>query len=273
MKHRRIIVLTLTVALLVTMFVFPTTSAMAEQEKLTLIYWGGGASSVDPIDQCFQRTVDEFNALGGVQVDLQYVAGDTYYTKLPAMVAANTAPDMFCIHASGKIKQYVDAEKVLPLNDYIDADPAWRDSFAGGAFGLLTFNDKIYGVPWYSSAVPLFYNKEIFDKYKLTPPADYEQLKEVIKVLKENGVTPFAFGAKDAWTCALFMEIVANRIGGDKPYDDIMGGGGSWLDPSFIKAGQIMQELVTLGAFPEDYLGLGADNMNAMFGRAKRRCT
>lgn len=90
-------------------------------------------------------------------------------------------------------------------------------------------------------------------------------MKNVINVLNRNKVTPFAFGAKDAWTPALFMEVVANRIGGDKPFNDIMDGGGDWTDPSYVKAGQAMQELVRLKAFPPDFLGLGADAMTAMF--------
>jgi raffinose/stachyose/melibiose transport system substrate-binding protein len=246
-----------------------TTTAAAnsgEKTKISYIYWGAGAESTNPIEKrLFDLTV-EFNQTNEkYELDYSQIAGTNYYVKLPALIAAGSAPDMFTIHASGKLKQYVDAGQVLPLTEYLDADPEWRDSFLPGAFRLLSWDDKAYAIPWYSSASPLYYNVEIFDQYGLKPPESYDDLKALIATLNENGVVPFTFGTRDPWTAALFMEVVANRIGGDKPYDNIIAGSGSWLDPSFVKAGEIMQELVALKAFPDDFEGLGADQQYAMF--------
>lgn len=233
---------------------------------IEFMLWGGGAGSPDPIDQLWQRAVDEFNELdNGITVEIQWTAD--YYTRLPVVMAAGNVADIFAIHASGNLKMYTDPGKVHPLNQYLEADTAWRDSFIDEAFKLLTFYGNIYAMPTYFAAVPLFYNTEIFAEHGLTPPTTYAELKEVVAVLREAGVTPMAFGARDAWTPALFMAMVANRLGGDGPFDTLMeggGGGGTWLHPSYIEAGRIMQELADIGAFPDDFMGLGADDMAAM---------
>lgn len=234
--------------------------------EIAWMIWGAGAGSPDPIDQLIQRTADNFNALdNGITIDLQWTSGDVYYTRLPALIAAGTVPDIFATHAAGVLQTYTNAGRVLALNEFIDTDPEWRDHFIDGAFRLMTFDGNIYAIPWYYSAVPLFYNMDIFEAHGLVAPETYDDLLNVIAVLRDAGVTPFAFGARDAWTPALFMSMVANRIGGDGPFDAIMAGGGSWLDPSYIEAGYIMQELANVGAFPDDFMGLGADDMAAMF--------
>jgi raffinose/stachyose/melibiose transport system substrate-binding protein len=224
----------------------------------------------EPNTSRFQVGLDlvaEFNARDDVNATIKddHLNSTAFYPKLNAMIAGNEAPDVYTLHGAGKMKTYADAGKLVELTDYLNADPEWKDSFISGAFSLMTFDEKVYGVPVSFSAATLYYNKEIFDKYSLQPPATYNDLKEVIKVLTANNVTPIAMAAKDAWVSALFSELVANRIGGDAPFDAIMNGGGTWLDPSFIEMGYVMQELVGLKAFPEGFLSLDNTGMTSMF--------
>ncbi len=210
----------------------------------------------------------EYNARpdATVKMEVQHISGnETYYPKLNAGMAANNGPSVFVSHAAGKMKTYADSGRALDLTDILNKDEAWKSSFTSGAFNLLTFNEKTYAVPTAFASVPLFYNKEIFEKYNLQPPQTYDDLKNVIKVLKENHVTPFAFGAKDSWTAALFSEMIANRIGGNEPFDALMNGGGTWLDPSYIETGNVLTELRDLGAYPEGFLGLDNTAITNMF--------
>ncbi|CAK4814695.1 unnamed protein product [Aphanomyces euteiches] len=169
------------------------------------------------------------------------------------------------MHAAGKMKTYSDAGKLIPLNEYFDKDPAWKDSFISGAFNLMTFDDKIYGVPVSFAAATLYYNKDIFAKYNLAVPKTYDELKAVIATLVQNKVTPIAMGAKDAWVSALFSEFVANRIGGDEPFNALMAGKGTWEDPSYIETGRVLQELTKLKAFEDGFLSVDNSAMTNMF--------
>jgi len=236
----------------------------AEKGVLTYMFWLGEEDSFYGLSK---DIINEFNQRTDVNstIEFQYATGTEYYTKLNASIAAGNAPDIFICHAAGKLKTYVDAGIPYALNADLDADPAWRDNFVSGVFGLMTFDGNIYAAPLSQTSVPLFYNTEIFSTYGLTPPETYEDLKNVITVLTNNGITPFAFTDKDTWTGALFAELVSNRIGGDDPYNAVVDGTGSWEDPSFIRSGEIMQKLAAMGAFQDDFLGLGYESMTTAF--------
>lgn len=240
------------------------TGGSADKTQL-LIYDYGQVGQPD--SEIYNSLVQKFNARDDVRsvLNYQYVPGDSYYLKLNAVFAANEPPDLFSAHAAGKLKPYVDADKVLPLNEFLDADPEWKARFKEGVFDSVTFDGKIYGIPTQMNATALFYNQQIFDQYGLKPPGTYEELKHAVKVLRDNNVTPIAFGAKNPWAIALVAEIITNRIGGNEPYDRVFEGTGTWEDPAFIRTGEILQELVAMKAFSEGFLGLSYDEFVAQF--------
>ena len=60
----------------------------------------------------------------------------------------------------------------------------------------------------------VYYNKAMFEEADLEAPETYEELKNVVKVFKEDGIQPIALGNKDAWTGSLWYMYLADRIGG-----------------------------------------------------------
>jgi len=238
----------------------------AEKEKVRMVMYDWMRER-NPITSIYNEVIDEFNARPDLNASMtvRHIPGTPYYTKLNAGMAANHGPDLFMSHAAGVLGKYAAAERLLSLDQAFTSDPKWKASFNPGVLDLLSYQDRIYAVPTSFAIVALFYNKQIFKQYNLTPPRTYEELLSVIRVLTMHKVTPFAFGAKTPWTAAQFSEMVANRIGGNEPYDAIMEGRGSWLHPSFIETGYVMQELREAGAFPPQFLELDNDAVNLMF--------
>ena len=180
-------------------------------------------------------------------------------------MAANEVPDVFNTWAAGFLKPFVKAGKVYDLTDKLNSDKEWKDRYVPGVYTPLEFDGKVYALPTTQTVVCLFYNKEIFDRYGLKEPKTFDELKNIINVLNENGITPFALGNKAPWVGAMFSELVVNRVGGSEPYNKVYNGTGSWEDPAFIEAGKIMQELVDMKAFPEGFNALDNDPAQADF--------
>jgi raffinose/stachyose/melibiose transport system substrate-binding protein len=126
----------------------------------------------------------------------------------------------------------------------------------------VTFGDKTYGVAAENaSAAVIFYNKDLFKQYNLTPPQTWDQLMHVVQVLTSHGIAPFALSNKNKWTGSMYYMYLVDRIGGPEVFRKAVdrAPGGSFADPAFVEAGKYIQQLVKAGAFAQGYNGLDYD--------------
>jgi len=65
-----------------------------------------------------------------------------------------------------------------------------RSNFLDGPIQSLIYEDKIYGVPWFTDAGMLYYRSDLLDKSGFSgPPKTWEELKEqAMKVVRDQGV-------------------------------------------------------------------------------------
>lgn len=75
----------------------------------------------------------------------------------------------------------------------------------------VTIDGKILGLPYIGTYGGVYYNKAVFEKCGITIPKTPEELDQVCKTLKENGVTPFATHWLDAWFIGWEVAIVTGN--------------------------------------------------------------
>jgi Bacterial extracellular solute-binding protein. len=108
-------------------------------------------------------------------------------------------------------------------------------------------NGKIYGLPVEITFEGLFINKDLFDRYNVKVPENYEDLKKAIVTFKNNNIIPIAYNCKPEGSY-LYQNIVMSLDGKNVENPFINGK----IRDSYIKAMYIMRELRELGAFPND---------------------
>lgn len=198
----------------------------------------------------------------GYKVEDTHILNDAYKTKIKIALGANEPPCVFSSWGGGPLREYVKANLVVDLTPYLDADPAFKDRFMPASFGAATIDGKIYALPAENTAIAVvFYNKDLFAKYNLTPPKTWDELLNVIEVFKKNDIAPFALANKNKWTGSMYYGYLVDRIGGPEAFAKAAQrkDGGSFADPVFIEAGKRLQELVNLGAFQKGFNGLDYD--------------
>ncbi|WP_208590394.1 extracellular solute-binding protein [Gracilibacillus suaedae] len=208
--------------------------------------------------------IDEFESdHPDVTVDVEILGNEQYKEKLKVLSTSNELPDVGMTWAAGFLDPYVSGNMFAPLDDILEGP--LKDKFVAGTAEAYAIDDVTYGLPLELNITPLFYNQRIFDENGVEVPETFEELKEVIQTLADNGVTPVALGNKDRWTGSMWYMYLADRIGGPEVLNNAINRTGSFEDPALIKAAEKIQELVDMGAFINGFNGLGNDEAKGYF--------
>lgn len=195
----------------------------------------------------------------GVTVKVQELQNDPFKTKLAVAMGSDSPPDVWHTWGGGVLAEYVNAGAVLDITDEL-AKNGWGQRFAPAVLNLMKVKDRTYGVPINASGVFFWYNKDLFAKHEITPPATWDELLAVVGKLKGAGLTPIALGNKTKWPGAFYLNYLVERIAGEDYLTQVLAGQASFTDPSFVEVGKRLQELVNAGAFQNGFNGVDWDS-------------
>lgn len=152
---------------------------------------------------------------------------------LRTRMAAREPPDAFQANVGQDLLSWVlyngvdDTEtKVEPLDQTPFLNHEARALFPEAVIRAASHQGRIYGVPVNIHRInALFFNKRVFAKYGLEPPASLADLQRVSATLRDAGVTPLAVGGQDTWALSIlvFENLLVAREGADF-YEDYFSG-------------------------------------------------
>ncbi|MFC4320466.1 extracellular solute-binding protein [Litchfieldia salsa] len=236
-----------------------------KSDQVTLKFmhlWPAGSSKQH--NQIVNDIVAEFEEENpGVKVQLDILSNEQYKEKLKVLSASNELPDVGLTWAAGFLEPYVNGNMFAPLNDVLDA--GLNESFISGTTEAYAIDGTTYGLPLELNIAPIYYNKKIFADHNLEVPETYEEFKNVVKTLADNGVTPITVGNKDRWTGSMWYMYLADRFGGPETLTNAINRTGTFEDPALIQAAQEIQSLVDMNAFVKGFNGLSNDEAKGPF--------
>lgn len=71
-------------------------------------------------------------------------------------------------------------------------DKPYMEKVNEAALSGVTVDGQILGMSYTALYGGIFYNREIFDQYNLEIPQSWQEIEEIVEVLENNGITPFA---------------------------------------------------------------------------------
>ena len=177
------------------------------------------------------------------------------------------SPDIFYSWGAGFAKPFVDAKKVLPLDEYLDDETLKK--LVPGSLDYFTYDKKIYGLPIYMIAGVFYCNKELFQKYDIKIPDTYDELITAVKAFKENGVIPMTVGEKDGWPGIFYQNVLAIRTAGVKLCNLALNKQTSFDQTEFVESAEKLNELIKAGAFDSRCMSLTRDESESDFKNGK----
>ena len=154
--------------------------------KLTLSLWDEAQLPV------IQENVDKFNAAheGTIEVSIEQIPWDTYWTKLDASLETNEAPDVFWMNTYAS--KYVEAGLLEPLDSYIEAENFDLSVYSEGRVSAYNLDGAQYALPKGLDTVVVAMNTELFERYNVALPTEgwtWDDMRSIATQLKEAIVT------------------------------------------------------------------------------------
>jgi raffinose/stachyose/melibiose transport system substrate-binding protein len=227
-------------------------------QSATLELWSIATDGNGP--DIYRRAIARFRKNNpNIKVNITMVANDAYKQKLAVALASGKAPDCYFSWGGGPMQEFIRNNQIIDLTFYMNANN-YKGRFLDGAIAQMTYQGKIWGVPVNNVASGvIFYNKEIFNKYRLAVPTTIRELETVCDTLVKNNIKPFALANKTQWTGSIYYTALATRRGGTQPFQKAVDGSGTFMDPAFIYAGEKIQDWVKKGYFITGFNGLDWD--------------
>ena len=237
--------------------------AMAD-DVTTITYWVNDRHDSEYMTEMVEKYNKENT--DNIYIDMQIITDD-YENMISLAYTGGTAPDI--IGQSVTLKNFVDNDMLIPLNDYIDADEEYQkvnEPYEHAYEGLNYMNGNLYWV--YSgmrSGVRIEYNKDLLEKNGYTEiPKTLDEYIDMAKAITEAGDGEYyGIGFTSSSPFERQLEMMA-QVSGIYYYDYVNGKFDfSGYKEILEKGKRFIDEEI---AYPDQQ---GVDNMRALFAEGE----
>lgn len=220
--------------------VSPSTAAPAEKAKVTLWYYWENKEH----QQILTDIIKQYNSSQNeVEVINEYYPFADFKKVLSIGLAASKLPDLVLIdnpdHAA-----YAAMGLFADITDKIKDWPD-KEQYFEGPWKSCTLDGKVYGIPFGSNDLALYYNEDMLNKAGVKPPQTWEELRAAAKKLTGNGITGLGVSApKTEEGTFQFMPWILSA-GGELTKVD---------SPEGIKSFTMISELVKDGSMSKEVM-------------------
>jgi glucose/mannose transport system substrate-binding protein len=261
--------------------------ATTEKSTIEIYSWwtaGGEAEALSTLIDTYKKEYKNDDVLNSTAN-----AGDKVaeaFTTMNKRLAKNDPPDSWQAILGKNLVSYTqfvpaDAAKgtkpvntALDLTDLYDSE-GWTDKFPPGVAAAMKDGDGTYAVPLSVGRInELFYNKAIFDKYKMTPPETLDDLWKIGETLKGevdgdgNPIIPMVISSgyttehSQAWPVRfVFDAVLMAEKNGIQFRQDYYSGKAAVDDPTYLQGAMDFDKLLTMytNAGNQDLAETGSD--------------
>ena len=253
---KKVFALVLTLALLLS-----ATAAFAEKTQLTL--WSIAVES-DANRPAYEAAIAAYNAENAdFELVMEVTENEAYKTKIKAAMSDGTGlPDIFFTWSMAFLGDFVDAGRVLCLDEYI---PEYSEELTEAMMANTTYDGKHYGVPMTMNVVTLFANMDLLAKAGWDKaPESYEELIQCCEDLKAAEIIPFGVAGKELWCLSEYVEPILVKTIGAEGLKEVYQTG-KWNQEGVVKAMQLFVDMTNKGYFDPNAPALGNEEVKQNF--------
>lgn len=158
----------------------------------------------------YKEIIDEYEKNNtNIKIKLD-CGGYQYDEKINNAFKKGNAPDIIGLQRN-KLLTYSNEGYLKDLTNFIDENN-FKNKIYGVSLAYGKYGDKYFGIGDLPMTVEWFYNKSIFEKYKLNEPKNLDELINLNNILyKRYGIKLISIGANDIWVMNTFFGMIASQ--------------------------------------------------------------
>lgn len=237
-----------------------TEEAPAEEKvTLTITSWFTAENQGQIYMDAWQEAADKL----GYDIVLDAIDSESFKTKSKVQMASGEMTDICTMwEANAYLYPYIESGNALAFDDYMAASDL---EFSASQLVPYYADGKNYILPVTTgNAYYVFYNKEMVEQLDLPLPVTMDDIAEIIEKCDAAGVDAFGLPLKDRWMGDFLYMTLLSREDPDA-WNKVQNGEISYNSEAFLNAAKTAQQLVEMGAFPDDALNLDAATIREMF--------
>ena len=251
----------------------PSSSSAPDYTGQTLTVWDYEADD-SAMGKAWAQAVQIFkDEHPGVTVKVEAQTFEQIQKNAKIILTGNSVPDVMEYNKGNATSGQLASQGLLtPLTD-IAKQRGWDKIVTGSlattamydAKGLMGSGDW-YGVTNYGEYVTVYYNKDMFDQYKLQVPTTLDQFVAAMQTFVDAGVTPLASAGAEYPMQQVWYELLLSQVNRDwiNSYQ-LFKSDVDWKSAEMVKATDMLREWVTKGYIAKDAAGLTAEDMGTAF--------
>ena len=239
-------------------------AAVFAQETTIQVWDEFGA---EPMASAMEKIVARCEANNpGLKVDRSTMPMEQMHTVLSTAVKSGEGPDVFYSSPGwSTVGPLIESGALAELTEVYEAQ-GWRDRVQPWAVDYVTYNDKVWALPYEAEIQGIFYHKDVFEEHGIDIPQSYAEFVEATQALKDAGIeAPIVTAARPAYVLG-WME--SSMLGATMPVETletVVLGHQSWQVPEYEEAVSRINELNEKGFIPSGVLGYSYDDMMSQF--------
>ncbi len=234
-------------------------AAPEEKVTLTITSWFTAENQGQIYMDAWQMAADNL----GYDIVLDAIDSESFKTKAKVQLTSGEMTDITTMweHNSG-LYPYIESGSVIAFDDYMAASDM---KFMTSQLVPYYADGKNYILPATTgNAYYVFYNKQLVEELDLPLPVTMDDIAEIIEKCDAAGIDAFGLPLKDRWMGDFLYMALLSREDPDA-WNKVQSGELSYNSEPFLNAAKTAQQLVEMGAFPEDALNLDAATIREMF--------
>lgn len=195
--------------------------SLAERAKNEIVFAHWAYIPIEIFDKFSQEYPD-------IAVNYQHYNLAGYREVIQQKIIMGETLDLVGI-LNNELSQYVSQGWLMDLSDN-----SYLSRFNPEMIGAIQSHGsgRVYAIPYQAEYYGIWYNKILFDKYKLMVPKTFQEFLSVCETLKERDINPIVIGARDAESAAyIFLLRILEAIDEESEWNDFRIGSKRFTDP------------------------------------------